>query len=110
MRNRIVAGLFGIFLGGFGIHKFYLGKIGQGIFYIVFSWTLIPSFIGFIEGIIYLSMSEESFNQKYNRALTAKMTAQTALSQLSELKTLMDNGVITPAEYEERRERMVQQI
>ena len=110
MRNKIVAGLFGIFLGGLGIHKFYLCKIVQGIFYIVFSWTLIPSFIGFIEGIVYLAMSEESFNQKYNRVLAAKMTAQSALSQLSELKTLMDNGVITPAEYEERRERMVQQI
>ena len=110
MRNKIVAGLFGIFLGGLGIHKFYLGKIVQGIFYIVFSWTLIPSFIGFIEGIVYLAMSEESFNQKYNRVLDPKMTAQSALSQLSELKTLMDNGVITPAEYEERRERMVQQI
>lgn len=110
MRNKIVAGLFGIFLGGIGIHKFYLGKIVQGIFYMVFAWTLIPTFIGFIEGIVYLAMSEDSFNQKYNRVLVAKMTAQSALSQLSELKTLMDNGVITPAEYEERRERMVQQI
>ncbi len=110
MRNKIVAGLFGIFLGGFGIHKFYLGKIVQGIFYIVFSWTLIPSFVGFIEGIVYLAMSEESFNQKYNTAMVASNTSRSALTQLSELKDLMDRGVITPSEYEERRERLVQQI
>ncbi len=110
MRNKIVAGLFGIFLGGFGIHKFYLGKIVQGIFYILFSWTLIPSFIGFIEGIVYLAMSEASFNQKYNPEMFMKMTARTALTQLSELKDLMDRGIITPSEYEERRERLVQQI
>lgn len=110
MRNKILAGLFGIFLGGFGIHKFYLGKIGQGILYLIFSWTLIPSFVGFIEGIIYLAMSEARFNQKYNTALLATHTSSSALTQLSELKDLMDRGVITPAEYEERRERLVQLI
>ncbi|MBX9704718.1 MAG: NINE protein, partial [Gammaproteobacteria bacterium] len=34
-RNRIVAALLAIFLGGFGIHKFYLGKTGQGILYLL---------------------------------------------------------------------------
>jgi TM2 domain-containing membrane protein YozV/ribosomal protein L40E len=64
-RNRIAAALFAIFLGGFGIHKFYLGRIWQGIFYLVFCWTFIPAIIGFIEGIIYLAMSEQSFEAKY---------------------------------------------
>ncbi len=64
-RNRIVAALFAIFLGGLGVHKFYLGQSGQGILYILFCWTLIPSIIGFVEGLIYLSSSDEGFQQKY---------------------------------------------
>lgn len=65
-KNRIVAALLAFFLGGFGAHKFYLGKIGQGILYLVFCWTLIPSFIAFIEFIIYLCNSDEEFARKYN--------------------------------------------
>lgn len=53
-RNRIAAALLAIFLGTFGIHKFYLGKPIQGIIYLLFFWTFLPGLIGFIEGIIYL--------------------------------------------------------
>lgn len=64
-RNRIAAALFALFLGGFGAHKFYLGRIGQGILYLVFCWTFIPAIIGFIEGIIYLTKSDEDFAAEY---------------------------------------------
>ena len=64
---RIVAALFAILLGSFGIHKFYLGQIGWGVVYIVFSWTGIPAIVGVIEGIIYLTYSDEEFNIRYNR-------------------------------------------
>jgi hypothetical protein len=64
-RNRIAAGLFALLLGGVGIHKFYLGRIWQGVLYIIFCWTFIPALIGFIEGIVYLCMSDESFELKY---------------------------------------------
>jgi TM2 domain-containing membrane protein YozV len=52
-------------LGGLGIHKFYLGRIGQGILYLIFFWTFIPAVVGFIEGIIYLTMSDQEFEAKY---------------------------------------------
>jgi TM2 domain-containing membrane protein YozV/ribosomal protein L40E len=64
-RNRIAAALFALLLGGIGIHKFYLGRVGQGILYILFCWTFIPALIAIIEGIIYLTMSDEAFNAKY---------------------------------------------
>ena len=64
-RNRIAAALFAFFLGSFGVHKFYLGKVGQGILYLVFFWTAIPALIGFIEGIIYLTKSDEEFWAEY---------------------------------------------
>lgn len=66
-KNKVVAGLLGIFIGGLGIHKFYLGKIGQGILYILFCWTYIPVVIGFIEGIVYLASSDEKFHAKYDK-------------------------------------------
>ncbi len=65
IKNKIAAGLLAIFLGGFGIHKFYMGKIGKGILYLLFSWTFIPSFIAFIEGIIYLCSNDHNFQVKH---------------------------------------------
>jgi TM2 domain-containing membrane protein YozV len=67
-RSKVAAALFGIFLGSFGIHKFYLGRTGMGIVYLLFCWTFIPGIVGFIEGIVYLTMSDEAFNAKYNAA------------------------------------------
>jgi TM2 domain-containing membrane protein YozV len=65
-KDKLVASLLAIFLGTFGIHKFYLGRIGWGIVYLLFCWTIIPGIVGFIEGIIYLVSSQEKFDAKYN--------------------------------------------
>jgi len=64
-KNKLVAGLLAIFLGGLGIHKFYLGKGLQGVLYLVFFWTFIPAIIGFVEGVNYLLMSEKTFFERY---------------------------------------------
>jgi TM2 domain-containing membrane protein YozV/ribosomal protein L40E len=67
-KSKLAAALFALFLGGIGIHKFYLGRVGQGILYLLFCWTFIPAVIGFIEGIVLLVMSEQDFNAKYGTA------------------------------------------
>ncbi|EKM5066017.1 NINE protein [Cronobacter turicensis] len=64
-KNRLSAALLAFCLGGFGAHKFYLGKLGQGLLYLFFCWTLIPSFIAFVEFIIYLCDNDENFARKY---------------------------------------------
>ena len=64
-KSKLAAALFALFLGGIGIHKFYLGRIGWGIVYLLFCWTVIPAIIGFIEGILLLIMSQSDFNRKY---------------------------------------------
>ena len=65
--KKVVAGIFGILLGGLGVHKFYLGYTKEGIIQIVISVVTcgIGSLIGFIEGIIYLTKSDEDFVATY---------------------------------------------
>ncbi len=65
--RKVLAGLFGILLGSLGIHKFYLGLVREGVIEIlltIFSCGIL-GFIGFIEGIIYLTKSDEAFYQDY---------------------------------------------
>lgn len=66
MKNKVVAGLLAIFLGGFGAHKFYLGKPMWGIGYLVLCWTYIPAIVALFEGIMYFFMSDTEFNNQYN--------------------------------------------
>ena len=66
VKSKVVAGLLGICLGGFGIHKFYMGKIGMGILYLLFCWTGIPAIVGFVEGITYLFSNKENFQLKHH--------------------------------------------
>ena len=55
-KSKIVAGLLGILLGGFGIHRFYLGYPGIGVAQIFVSLVTFGfgSLWGFIEGILIL--------------------------------------------------------
>lgn len=59
--NKIVYLLLTFFLGGVGVHKFYAGKIGAGICYLLFCWTGIPVFIAFIEFIVVLFAKSDSY-------------------------------------------------
>jgi RNA polymerase subunit RPABC4/transcription elongation factor Spt4 len=64
-KDKNIAGLFALLLGGIGAHHFYLGNIILGLLYLIFCWTFIPLIVGFIEGLIYLTQSDESFARKY---------------------------------------------
>lgn len=64
-KSRIVAALLAFLLGGIGVHKFYLGQTAMGVVYLLFSWTFIPMFISWIEGLVYLLSSERAFALKY---------------------------------------------
>jgi TM2 domain-containing membrane protein YozV len=48
-KEEVVGVLLALFLGSFGIHKFYLRQNVAGVFYLIFSWTGIPAILGFIE-------------------------------------------------------------
>ncbi len=65
--KKLAAGLLGILLGSFGANKFYLGYTNEGIIQIVLNIVTcgIAGIIPFIEGIIYLTMSDEQFDRTY---------------------------------------------
>jgi len=69
--KKIAAGICGILLGALGIHKFILGKTVPGIIMLLvsvltlgfLSWLM--AIIGIIEGIIYLTKTDEDFYNTY---------------------------------------------
>lgn len=69
--NKLAAGICGILLGSFGVHKFILGYTGAGL--IMLLVTILTCFmalpvmhlIGLIEGILYLTKSDEEFVRTY---------------------------------------------
>ena len=65
--KRIIAGILGILFGALGIHKFVLGYTKEGLIQIGLSIVScgILSIIGFIEGIIYLTKTDEEFVEMY---------------------------------------------
>jgi TM2 domain-containing membrane protein YozV len=73
--KKLAAGLVGIFLGAFGIHKFLLGYTTAGIIMLVVSVvggvvtcgiaSFVMGVIGLIEGIIYLTKTPEEFKATY---------------------------------------------
>ena len=70
-KNKLVAGLLGIFLGHLGAHKFYMGSWGWGIVFIAavfltfFIGWFVTAIVGLVEGIMFLVMSEDTFAEKY---------------------------------------------
>ena len=69
-RSKVLAALFAIFLGGLGIHWFYLGHVARGVVYLLFMWTGIPWIIGLCEGIYFLASGDIKFQRHYRVRLS----------------------------------------
>jgi TM2 domain-containing membrane protein YozV len=65
--KKIVAGILGILVGSLGVHKFVLGYTTEGLIQIGISVVTcgVGGIIGLIEGIIYLTKSDEDFVRTY---------------------------------------------
>lgn len=63
-KSRITAGVLALFLGGLGIHRFYLGQ-WWGVFYLLFWGTGIPSIVSLIESIVFFCSNESNWQRKH---------------------------------------------
>ena len=73
--KKLLAGILAIVLGALGIHKFILGYNKEGIIMLVVTFVLgfftcgigasLMGLLGLIEGIIYLTKSDEEFYNTY---------------------------------------------
>ena len=68
-KSKVAAGVLALLLGGLGVHKFYLGRVGAGIVHIILSITIIGIPVNWviclIEAIIYFTKSDGEFYQTY---------------------------------------------
>lgn len=118
MKDKWLAALLALLLGGFGIHKFYLGNNIAGLLYLLFSWTLIPTVLAFFDFIGLVLIPEDAFNRKYNWSMLPhndlnsqpKMSSDRITKTLFDLKKLYEEGVITAEEYEEKRKNLLNQL
>lgn len=65
-KNKVVAGFLAFFLGGLGVHRFYLGQ-WWGVFYLLFAITGIPGLIAFIEALVFWFTPRERWERKYGQ-------------------------------------------
>ena len=122
-KDWLVTLLFSIFLGWLGIHRFYVGKIGTGIL-----WLLTGGCLGIGALVDIIMIATENFTDENNRLIvqdsrknpqyayanaTAQPTRSTrddALDQLSKLAALRDSGAITQEEYEQKKAALLAKI
>jgi TM2 domain-containing membrane protein YozV len=111
MKNKLTAGLLGIFLGAFGAHHFYLGNTTRAIIYVLLFWTIIIPILGLVEGIIIITMPDEEFDNKYNSGVRYNNTFNNSpvnvASELRELHRLKEDGIISHEEFEQQKRKLL---
>lgn len=127
MKSKVVAAILAFFLGGFGVHKFYLNQSGMGLMYLLFCWTGIPMVIAFFEGIIYLVTDDQEFQRKYGEQrqlphtggsqsaqnVTVNLSGQgggnsgNVSEELHRLNELRTAGVLTDDEFQVQKQKLL---
>ena len=118
--------LFSIFLGGLGIHRFYVGKIGTGIL-----WLLTGGCFGVGALVDIIMIATENFTDDENRLIVqdskkdaafayaahngnassgTKSSREDVLDQIEKLAKLRDSGAITQEEYEAKKAILMAKI
>lgn len=146
MKDKTTAFILAWFLGGLGVHKFYLNQSGMGLLYLLFCWTFIPAFIAFFEGIVYLMTDQQTWDARHNaryahaqlpgpqhaqgggqmaQNITVNLppghdaqgqlpgpkraSSSDMVDQLERLNDLRVAGVLTEQEFNQQKQRLLQQ-
>ncbi|MEG0978120.1 MAG: NINE protein [Bacilli bacterium] len=113
-KSRLVDLLLCWFLGVFGAHKFYEGKIGMGILYIftlgLFGIGCIVDFIKIAigsskdcDGLVISAWTDEDST----RPSTEKSAEEKGVDTLLKYKDLLDKGVITQEEFNKKKSELM---
>jgi TM2 domain-containing membrane protein YozV len=78
-KDEVAGVLLSLFLGSFGLHHFYLGRNGLGVLYLLFFWTGIPGFLGFIE-CFFMPSRVKRYNLEQAMILSANIRGTSAFS------------------------------
>ena len=116
-KDSTVGVLLSLFLGGLGIHEFYLGNTGGGILMLVFVWTFIPVIIAFFQCFTMGGRVAQINDQLASKILSNLQANQTATplekigdadsinSELVKINAMLANGSITNEEYAALRKK-----
>lgn len=111
-KDKVLAGILALFLGGLGIHQFYLGNAKRGLLYLLFSWTFIPALMALIDAIRILTTSDADWLAKYpplGQATVADRTEATSdpSLQLQRYAKMHTEGHLTDEEFEEKKRQLL---
>jgi len=118
MKDKTVTALLAFFLGGIGVHRFYLGETWLGFFYLIFCWTFIPLFFAFIDFICFLVMSQETFDSKYNQNTIIyrgfnypsdnfESRKTNVAEEIQRLYDLKEKGIISNEDFEKGKSKLL---
>lgn len=103
-KNKTIATLLASLGGTLGLHRFYLHGARRLLpwLYPLFAWTLVPTFIGFIEALRFALTPDDKWDAKWNAASSQKnrsgwlviiVAALTLLGSMVLLMTMISFGL-----------------
>ena len=110
--SRLVALLLAFVIGMFGAHRFYVGKTGSAVAQLVFTLSILGSFISgiwvFID-IIIIALGD--FTDREGRKLTnwdiKSTTASSSPDDIEKYAELRDKGIISEEEFTEKKKKIL---
>lgn len=109
MKSKSTAIVLCLFLGGIGMHKFYLNRTFFGVLYLVFCWTFIPALCSLFDLIGLIFQSDEDFNKTYNKVVMHAQT-KSPTEELTALAALFEKNLLSKEEYDLKKTELLKKI